>query len=168
LNRFLVLFSILSLAGCAGEELRYMQSNTEGPDEFMIIPAEPLTAPDNFSDLPVPTPGGRNLTDPNPIERAIIALDGRVDAIESSGVPDRDRALVEFTHRNGVPGDIRQVVLEEDVDYRRRRSRFSRFRLFDFNRYNDVYAPQTLDPFIEHRRFRRAGVATPSAPPQVN
>ena len=52
----------------------------QGPDEFSVLPARPLEMPESYSALPAPTPGGTNITDPNPGADAIAALGGRPSA----------------------------------------------------------------------------------------
>lgn len=49
----------------------------DGPDEFLILPGKTLRAPTSFSNLPEPTPGAGNLTDPTPLGDAKRALGGR-------------------------------------------------------------------------------------------
>src|SRR5690606_3481070 len=64
-----------------------------GPDEFSILPTEPVQAPPSFSPLPTPTPGGSSLVDPIPRAEAIAALGGRASATETGGIPAADSAL---------------------------------------------------------------------------
>ncbi|MDQ7070610.1 MAG: DUF3035 domain-containing protein [Rhodobacterales bacterium] len=171
-NRMLratILMAVMTLAACGGYErditLRSFKSNSGGPDEFTIIPGKTLEAPDDFASLPVPTPGGTNLTDQTPNADAIVALGGRASALELRGVPASDGAIVNHASRYGVPADIRTSLATEDEEFRRRKSRFTKFRIARVDRYNQVYKRQSLDPFRETRRFRRMGVRTPTSPP---
>jgi len=167
--RATMLIGVLALSACGGYErdisLRSFRSNSGGPDEFNVIPGKALVAPDNFSNLPAPTPGGGNLTDQNPNADAVVALGGRASALELTGVPASDGAIVRHASRYGVPADIRASLAAEDEDFRRRKSRFTKIRIARVDRYNQVYKRQSLDPYREIRRFRRMGVRTPTSPP---
>ena len=164
--RSAVLIAVFAVSACSNQGLRDLRSNSGGPDEFLILPSKPLTAPANFAELPEPTPGGTNLTDPQPKADAIAALGGRPSALNDQGVPASDAALVAHVSRNGVPQGVRTTMAQEDEAFRKRRGRLTQFRLFPVDRYNQVYNRQKLDPFAEERRFRRAGIATPTNPPE--
>lgn len=157
---------LILLSGCVASDrgLRDLRNNGGGPDEFAILPVAPLQAPADFSDLPTPTPGGSNLTDPTPNADAVAVLGGNPDALVAGGIPASDSALVTAAGRNGVDPTIRQTLAQEDAAFRTRQSRFGLFRGRD--RYFSAYARQSLDAYAELQRFRNAGITTPSAPPQ--
>ena len=155
----------LAVAGCSNRGLMDMRTNSEGPDEFLILPAKELTVPENLAALPTPTPGGANRTDQNPVGDAVIALGGRSEALVPQGVPASDGALVAQASRYGVPGNIRQDLAEADAEFRRRQRRGTRIRLFPVDRYQQAYRRDAIDPFVEAERYRRSGLQTPSAPP---
>ena len=69
-----IILSCLALAACGGGEVTDRALLTGGPDEFSIIPKEPLVIPETNA---LPPPGGGNLADRNPRAEAIIALGGR-------------------------------------------------------------------------------------------
>ena len=161
---FLVM--IMALAGCSDAGLRDLRSNTSGPDEFLVLPVKPLSAPDNYSDLPEPAPGSSNLVDPNPKAEAVAALGGRISS--SEGIPASDAGLVQYARRHGVPGDIRETLAAEDEAFRKRRGRLTQIRLFRTDRYSQVYNKQGLDPFATTLRARGSGLATPTSPPETN
>ena len=156
-----------TLAGCANDDLRSLRSNSGGPDEFMILPSKPLQAPETYSELPTPTPGGTNITDPQPKADAIAALGGNPNALIPQGVSSSDAALVSYASRNGVPANVRETVAQEDEAFRERRGRFTQIRLFRVDRYEQVYQREKLDPFAQERRARSLGIATPTNPPEV-
>lgn len=157
--------AILLSACVSGDRgLRDLRSNGGGPDEFSVLPLNPLVLPTDTSVLPVPTPGGANLTDPAPNAEAVAALGGNPNALIASGIPASDTALITAAGRNGVDPTIRQTLASEDAAFRTRRTRFGAFRGRD--RYFSAYARQALDAYAELQRFRNAGIATPSAPPQ--
>ena len=157
---------IVMLTACAGGDrgLRDLRSNGGGPDEFRVMPVGELVLPSDVTNLPAPTPGQSNRTDPTPSADAIAALGGDPNALIPNGIPASDGALVTVASRNGVDSAIRQTLASEDAAFRTRQSRFGFIRGRD--RYFNVYARQALDAYSELQRFRNAGVATPSAPPQ--
>lgn len=154
------------LAGCTPSErgLRDLRRNAGGPDEFSVLPVRPLVLPENFSELPVPTPGSTNLSDPAPHAEAIAVLGGNPNALAVGGIPARDRALLTAAGRNGVDSSIRETLASEDAAFRKRQARLSFLR--GRNSYFRAYSRQALDAHSELQRFRDAGIATPSAPPQ--
>lgn len=158
------------LAGCGNgsdtPKLMNVRSTTNGPDEFGIVPPKPLEMPKSLADLPVPTPGGANLTDPTPHEDAIAALGGKAP-VAGGGVPSSDAALVARASRYGVASDIRQVLAAEDLDYRRRNDGRLLERVFNVNVYFRAYEPMSLNQHAELARWRAVGVGNPSAPPDV-
>lgn len=161
---------VLVLAACSASEregnLRRAGSMTPGPDEFSVLPSKPLEAPADFTTLPTPTPGGRNLTDPNPLGDAVAALGGRPAALDGAGVPASDTALVSHISRAGVPQDIRASLRAEDDALRARRGSLQRLRILVQDKYNDIYRDQTLDSWAANNTYRRAGIPTPSSPPR--
>ena len=156
----------VAVTGCAQKPLHNLRTNSTGPDEFMVVPVKPLTAPPDYDVLPAPAPGGSNLVDQNPVADAVAALGGRPSAlVPGSGVPSSDRALVASTGRYGVPANTRTAMATEDADFRRKQGRLSSFKLFRVDRYSEVYRREVLNAYGANKAFRRAGAETPSAPP---
>ncbi|KPP89014.1 MAG: Beta-barrel assembly machine subunit BamF [Rhodobacteraceae bacterium HLUCCA08] len=155
----------LSLSACAGGDrgLRDLRSPSGGPDEFSVLPLAPLSLPDDLSDLPRPTPGGANRTDPAPQAEAVAALGGSLSAVDTAGIPASDAALVNAAGRAGTDPGIRATLATEDDAFRNRRARLGLFA--GPERYFRAYAGQALDAYAELARFRNLGVAVPSAPP---
>ena len=152
---------LVMLAGCGNDpRLMNIRAEGDGPDEFGILPPKPLAMPASLADLPPPTPGGQNRTDPTPNEDAIIALGGRPGA--GAGA---DAALVGHVSRYGLAGDIRQVLAQEDAAFRTDNQGRVLERLFNVNVYFKAYRKMALDQHKELLRWRQAGVRTPSAPP---
>lgn len=168
MTRLITLFALCSALVACGQRdyaMRNLDAPTDnGPEEFAVLPVKPLEIPDSLSALPAPTPGGGNRVDPNPKADAIAALGGRVSS--SSGIPAGDSALVAQSSRYGVPSDIRETLAAEDLAFRKRASRFTRFRLGRVDRYVGAYRRQSLDAHAEVDRFRRLGTYVPSAPPK--
>ena len=164
------LMGAVALSGCGGYDrditLRKIRNPDKGPDEFTIVPGKELQSPTNDTELPPPTPQGSNRTDINPKADAVAALGGRPSALENRGVGSGDGALVAAASRKGgVDPSIRVTLAEEDEDFRRRKSRWTRWRIFGSDEYYEAYKKQSIDPTKTQRRWRRAGAPTPSAPP---
>jgi len=159
--RTAVAIAVLALlAACGGDRtLHSADSGSGGPDEFSVVPVAPLQMPDTF-DLPQPTPGGTNLTDPNPLGDGVMAFGGTPGA----GVAG-DGALMAQVARFGTDPAIRGTLATEDAEFRRRALGMS-WNPFARDRYFPAYARFALDAYAELARFRAAGIATPSAPPQ--
>jgi hypothetical protein len=94
----------------------------------------------------------------------VAALGGKRSALQASGVPASDGALVNHVARNGVSPTIRADLAEEDAAFRKRQARFTNIRIVRVDRYNQAYRRLRLDPDKEAARWRAVGVSTPSAP----
>ncbi|SFQ49869.1 Protein of unknown function [Roseivivax halotolerans] len=165
--QFAMLISVLALGACGDGTLRTFGSDDRSPEEFDIVPNQPLETPVNFAELPAPTPGGANRADQQPLGAAVAALGGNPAALSATGVPSSDAALVNAASRFGRSAGIRTTLAEEDAEFRRRKSLFN-WRLVPDNEYNRAYRSQSLDAYTWLRNVRQPGsnVATPSAPPQ--
>ena len=158
------LMAVTLLSACGDSGLRSLQSRSDGPDEFVIVPARPLEQPESFSALPTPTPGGFNRTDQRPIEDGIAALGGQATS-PNAPIPARDAGLVNHTSRFGRDTNIRSSLAAEDAAFRKRQRRLVNIRIFREDVYAQIYRRQSLDPAAVARQFQRAGIPTPSAPP---
>ena len=163
LSAIALILATLLVSACANTGLRNLEQQGEGPDEFIVQPVKPLQQPENFNNLPQPTPGQSNLADARPLAEGVAALGGRLD--QGGAVPAADSGLVGYAGRFGVNSGIRQQLASEDADFRRRRGRLTQIRLVPVDRYAQVYQRQALDPQREAARYRRAGVPPPTAPP---
>lgn len=162
----IILGLTVAIAGCSNKGLRDLQSNSDGPEEFMVMPVKPLTSPKDYAVLPAPTPGGGNLVDLHPTSDAIVALGGRPTALDGAAVPAADGALVAQASRYGVPADTRASLATEDAEFRKKQAKWTRVRLFPVDRYEQAYRKQALDPYPIAERYREAGATTPTAPPE--
>ncbi|MBK6466118.1 MAG: DUF3035 domain-containing protein [Rhodobacter sp.] len=164
----IAVLAMLGLAACGNRdkppELMNIRSGN-GPDEFGILPPKPLEMPESLAELPDPTPGGDNRTDPRPFDDASIALGGKPQA-SAGGVPASDGALYSHAGRFGVESGIRQTLAGEDLKWRRDNNGRILERLFNVNVYFKAYRKQWLDQHAELDRWRAKGVKTPSAPPR--
>ena len=158
--------TMLMLAGCGGNGLPQLMNlrSGQGPDEFGILPPKPLATPESLTDLPEPTPGGANRTDPQPFDEAIVALGG--NPAKAGGIPAGDGALYSHAARFGVEAGIRDTLASEDLQWRRDNNGRILERLFNVNVYFKAYRKQWLDQQAELARWRKVGVKTPSAPPR--
>lgn len=165
MRKFAILFVLPALiAGCANVGLRDLQSTSSGPDEFGIKPVGALEEPTNYSELPTPTPGGTNITDKSAIADGTRAFGGR-PSDPNGPIPASDGALVQHASRLGVAPNIRGDLAETDAAFRKRKARFTQFRIVPVDRYNQAYKREALDARAEQNRWRSAGARTPSAPP---
>ena len=154
-----------ALAGCARDgPPDLVRLRSEGPDEFAILPHEPLEPPPSLNVLPPPAPGGTSRADPTPLADATVALGGRPGA--RAAVPARDGAVVAYAGRGGVAPGVRTTLAAEDLAARESGSPRLLERLFGVNTYTGVYERQALDQHAELERLRRAGIRTPAAPPE--
>lgn len=160
----LIVLSTLVMTACSNTGLRNLRNPSDGPDEFAVQPTKPLEEPANYTDLPPPTPGQANLTDRSALAEGTVAFGGRPDTGQG-GIPASDGALVRHASRLGVDPDIRADLAETDAAFRKRKARFTQFRIVPVDRYNQAYRRETLDPGREANRWRRAGARTPSYPP---
>ncbi|EBA11277.1 DUF3035 domain-containing protein [Roseobacter sp. CCS2] len=164
-------FSVLALilvtaCGNTDRPLRDLRSAGGGPDEFAVIPLGPLEIPQT-RDLPPPTPGGTNRTDPSPNADAIRALGGSPSAQIAGGIPAGDAALVAQTNRYGVDPNIRAVLAAEDEAKLDRARRSNFFNPLGRDRYFPAYRRQALDASAERARLQAAGVTVAEIPAEV-
>ena len=162
----IAILAMLGLAACGGNKPPQLMNirSTGGPDEFGILPPKPLELPEKLGELPEPTPGGDNRTDPRPFDDASIALGGKPQQ-KAGGIPSADAALYAHSNRFGTETGIRQTLADEDLKWRRDNNGRVLERLFNVNVYYKAYRKQWLDQQAELIRWRAKGVRTPSAPP---
>lgn len=155
-----------ALAGCSSGKMPELMNLTskDGPDEFAIVPPKPLSMPKDFANLPAPTPGGGNLSDPTPESDAILALGGRPQA-SGTGV---DAQLFAHAGRFGRDSNIRQTLTEEDLQWRRQNNGRLLERWMNLTVYYKAYEDMSLNQQAELARWRKAGARTPSAPPAAD
>ncbi len=166
LTRFLIVGCILGLSACSNDGLRQLSQDGEGPDEFLILPGQELTQPENYTALPTPVPGASNRADVDPLGAASAALGGSSTArFNTASIGSSDGALVNHTSRLGRDADIRSTLAAEDEAFRKRRGRFTNIRIVNYDVYNEVYKREILAAYDEWWRWRRAGARTPAAPP---
>ena len=164
-KRFAALAGFVVLAACSGGDPELMNIKSTTPDEFSILPTKPLEAPEDYTTLPEPTPGGNNLVDATPQADAVAALGGNPDRLERGTIYAGEQGLLVHAARYGVPADIRETLAAEDLEWRRDNNGRLLERLFNVNVYYSSYRSMSLDQHIELERLRRMGVRTPSAPP---
>lgn len=163
-NMILAFVAAAGLGACSDDAPKLMNIRTDTPDEFRILPTKPLEAPEDYTALPEPTPGGVNRVDVNPQADAVAALGGKPESM-GGGIRAADQGLVNYAVRYGAPANIRETVAAEDLTWRQENNGRLLERLFDINVYFDSYAPMSLDQHAELERLWSRGVRTPSAPP---
>ena len=163
-----ILFSVLTfatLAACGNTDrpLREMGVSDGGPDEFLVIPLNPLDVPASAS-LPMPTPGGTNRADQAPKATAIAVLGGNPSSQIAGGIPATEAALAAHTARYGVNPAIRAELAAADDAILRRKRISNVFNPLNRDRYFGAYANQALDAYAELARLAALGVQVPDAP----
>ncbi|MBS8227491.1 DUF3035 domain-containing protein [Vannielia litorea] len=154
------------VTACSREpELMNIERGQDTPDEFAILPNKPIQQPENYRDLPPPTPGASNRADATPFKDAVAALGGSPDRLNRTGQVRGEPALMGHVTRFGLTRNIRGVLAAEDYEFRKRNDGRLLERLANVNVYYRAYRRQSLDQEAELQRFRRAGAKTPSAPP---
>lgn len=153
---------VVTLAACARENptLFNIRKTDRTPDEFSILPTQPLQTPPDLAALPTPTPGSGNRVDRAPKAEAIAALGGNVERGASA-----DGGLLTSVQRYGVNPGIRGQLAAEDLDFRRANDARLLERVFNVSTYFKAYRSQSLDQYAELYRLRDAGVRTVAAPP---
>ena len=155
--------AVLALGACSAPVMHAAAQDNE-PDEFGILPTKPLEMPDSLANLPTPKPGGTNRVDPQPRADVARALGGNpARAAAGGGI---DGGIVNYAGRFGRTEGIRAQLAAEDLQYRRDNDGRLLERLFAVNVYHNAYQGMWLDKYAELERWRRAGVQTPSAPPE--
>lgn len=155
------------LAACSNGDntLMNLKQDGEGPDEFAILPTNPLETPKDLAYLPEPSLGGVNRVDKTPRRDAVAALGGRTTLMDSDRIQSGEQALLTAAGRFGVDPDIRSKVAAEDAAFRSAARVRVLERIFNVNAYFSTYEDLSLDAQKELLRLRRIGVRTPTAPP---
>ena len=98
------------------------------------------------------------------MDESVDKLGGRRGS-PTAAIPASDGAVVNHASRFGRTADIRTTLAAEDEAFRKRRGRFTQYRIVPVDRYNQAYKRQAIDPQKVATAYRRAGVPTPSSPP---
>lgn len=159
----------VGLSACSNKVggMMNLRASGAGPDAFAVLPTKPLVMPANYTSLPVPTPGGENLTDPTPRANAVVALGGNPKYLKSGTIPSADRALIAAVSRYGVAKNIRSTLARADLEFRKKHRGKLLERLFGNTVYFSAYKPMTLNRYAELKVLRKAGIRTPAAPPDT-
>lgn len=166
----MMLAVLVALTACSSDKeprLMHLRTNTDGPDEFSIVPAKPLQMPKTLTELPEPTPGGANLTDQTPEADAISALGGKPSYLSATQIGAGDSGLVSYASRYGVIPTIRADLAAADLERRRQNNGRLLERLFQTSVYFKAYRDMELDQEAELERWRKLGVRTPAVPPSA-
>ncbi|GGG65988.1 hypothetical protein GCM10011415_10980 [Salipiger pallidus] len=168
LSHAVLSLGLMGLAACSGREdgprLHYLKTNSGTPEEFAIVPNKALQSPPDYNTLPAPTPGSANRTDQTPEADAVAALGGNPARLSEAGTPGQG-ALVNRASRFGRDPQIREQLAAEDGAFRRRKAIFN-WKIVPEDQYYDAYRREWLDARGALDAWRRAGVRTPSAPPE--
>ncbi|WP_347137865.1 DUF3035 domain-containing protein [Paracoccus sp. SSK6] len=159
--------AVMGLSACGSNQLMNIETGQNSPDEFAILPTRPLSMPPDLALLPAPTPGGANITDPNPNADAVAALGGNPARLADQGIAASDGALVAHAARRGSDPAIREKLAQSDADWRSRNKRRPLEALFGTSVYQRAYRPLALDSQTEQQRWQRAGAITQTSPAPV-
>ncbi|MBT0957956.1 DUF3035 domain-containing protein [Alphaproteobacteria bacterium KMM 3653] len=164
----LALLAVLAACG-GGREPNLININrgVSTPDEFSILPNKPIEIPADTSALPPPRPGTANRVDPSPQADAVAALGGNPARLQTTGQLRGESGLINHVTRYGVQQGIRQELARQDAEFRQRHQGRILERAFNITVYYRVYEDLSLDQHRELARWRRNGVRTPSAPPEI-
>ncbi|WP_374300159.1 DUF3035 domain-containing protein [Paracoccus sp. (in: a-proteobacteria)] len=159
--------AVMGLSACGSNQLMNIETGQNSPDEFAILPTRPLSMPPDLALLPTPTPGGANITDPNPNADAVAALGGNPARLSDQGIAASDGALVAHAARRGSDPAIRQTLAQADTEWRSRNKRRPLEALFGTSVYQRAYRPMALDSRTEQQRWQRAGAITQTSPAPI-
>ena len=155
----LVLALGISLSACKG-------GPQKGPDEFGVLPTKPLEYPKYLATLPEPNARGINRADKRPLEDGVLALGGKAERLNSTNISQGESALITAVGRYGVSADIRNVLSDEDAEFRKQNKGKVLERWVGSDIYTRRYKDYRLDEYAELLRLRKLGVRTPTAPPK--
>jgi hypothetical protein len=162
-GKLAVLAALAALSACARGEPQLMNLRSATPDEFAVLPSNPLEMPDSLAQLPLPVPGAGNLADRDPMAEGRAALGG--GSGHAGGIPAADAALMSNAQRHGVTPEIRAVLAAEDLRWREQNRGRLLDRWLNRNTYFTAYRPLSLAPRPQLDAFRAYGARTPAAPP---
>ena len=162
--RGIAIVAVIGLSACGSNQLMNIKTGQNSPDEFAILPTRPLSMPPDLALLPAPTPGGANITDPNPQADAVAALGGNPARLENQGIAAADGALIAHANRRGTDPAIRERLARSDADWRSRNGRRPLEAMFGTSVYQRAYRPMALDSQSEQQRWQRAGAITQTSP----
>ena len=158
-KRIVLLGLFLGLAACGSKDPVLMQaagnSSATGPDEFSIVPNEPLVEPATYAALPTPTPNGTNRASSDPISAASQALGGRAVQVATANAPVS--SLLVHASRFGYDPNIRNRLASEDLAVRERNKGRIMERVFGVNVYYRAYSNMSLDQYEELLRLNGWG-----------
>jgi hypothetical protein len=155
---------VMGLSACGSNQLMNIETGQNSPDEFAILPTRALSMPPDLALLPAPTPGGANITDPNPNADAVAALGGNPARLANQSVAAADGALIAHATRRGTDPAIRKRLADSDAEWRSRNKRRPLEALFGTTVYQRAYRPLALDSQTEQQRWQRAGAITQTSP----
>ncbi|MEM1267747.1 MAG: DUF3035 domain-containing protein [Pseudomonadota bacterium] len=164
--RCLCLLALATLTACGtGDDTSFAERvaarTVNAPDEFRVLPQNPLQLPEDLSALPPPIPGAPNRGDIDPEAEVLEALSGRpVRAAPAQS----DGALLAAVGAAGVSPTIRADLAEEDTEFRDQNRGLLLERLAGVNTELEIYDDQLLDAEAEYERLIRLGILVPPLP----
>ena len=144
--------------------VRYQSSGA--PDEFAVTVYKPIQIPNKPDSLLSPGQQYTNRSETNPKATALAVLGGRAVSSVDNNVPNSDASLVSYVTRNGVKQNIRQVLNQEDIQYRQENKGRLFERWFGSSIYYGAYEDMMLDPYAESTRLADLGYKITMPQPQ--
>ncbi len=151
---------LITLAGCSRNssdpELVFFKSKG-APDELTLVVYDSIEKPGSLETLPPPGTS-RSTAEPTP-QADILRLLGSTGREKVDGsISAQDDDLLLYTHRMGSGDDIRGLLAEEDLEFRRRNQARPMERLANINVYFAAYSFMALDSRAEYLRLQSEGV----------
>lgn len=109
-----------ALTACGSGIKDELGLSRQSPDEFSVVRRAPLEIPKYLNEdvaLPAPTPGAPRPQEATTQQRALEALTGDTQKVESAQKTQGEDALLRAAGAQSVPSDIRSVVDEESKEW---------------------------------------------------
>lgn len=151
-------FALVSLIACS------KNSNSKGPDEFLVIPTKPLIMPDNYSNIPLPILGMINRVQYEPRKDILRAFGGNPNLSASKKIKSNEIALLRVTTRRGVDQNIRKKLQTEDLALRKSHPLKVLERIAGKSNKSIAYKGSVLDIELELKRLRKLGIPVTTRP----
>lgn len=151
---------LIALAGCSRNtsdpELVFFKSKG-APDELTLVVYEPIAKPESLATLPPPGTT-RNIAEPNPKEDVLRLLGSTGRENTDGNIGDQDSDLLHYTQRMGAGSEIRGILAQEDLEFRRRNQAKPLEKLANINVYFAAYSFMALDSRAEYNRLQSEGL----------
>lgn len=163
--------ALLALIGCdqVGNPIKVLTGKRASPDEFQVLPREPLQMPRDLS-LPVPQPGTPSPRAPQPKRAAQMALLGTTAGPVAAQPSSGEQALLSAANTAAADPEIR-ATLESDQK-KASEGPYEPPTIWELigvsdGDYANVDPEIVLDPQTEAKRLRTKGAASTPVDPDA-